>query len=428
MAKSTTPKKKKIKSSTTTKIKKELKKKAEPKPAVKDKTISFGCTLLDLMIGGGEIMGAPAGKIINIVGDKSAGKTFLATEAIAATHHKYGNKFDWNYDDGEDGYTFDTKKLYGFDIMNKDTLKSKQIEYFDTNTRKFLKTKLKKGQIGLYVLDSLDGLSDEEKKERAEKRFKQAEAGKAVKDEGTYGTASAKFLSSEFFKDKTGEFANHKASLFIISQVREKINPLPFEKKLKRSGGKAMDFYAWAVIWLATVFKIKKKDRAVGVLVKATLDKSKTPRPFRSCKFIFYFDYGVDDIGTSLNYLYDVWGMQGLNKNSKAIPWDGGKERTVKNIKDFLEREDVLSKYRKIKKRDTGKDTITIDHSIEWIQSKEELKIKFDKEFGKLYEYEELCAKIDGDPKLQERLRNMVIYKWEQEEAEIATPRKRKYS
>lgn len=45
---------------------------------------------------------------------------------------------------------------------------------------------------------------------------------------------------------------------------------------------------------------------AVGVVVKAKTTKSKTPRPFRECFFSFLYDYGLDNIGTSIDYLFDL--------------------------------------------------------------------------------------------------------------------------
>ena len=114
-------------------------------------------------------------------------------------------------------------------------------------------------------------------------------AGKEIKDKGTYGMATPKFLSSEFFKTQTGKFADKNASLIIVSQVRENLNAGMFGKKHKRSGGKALDFYAHTVLWLTTWIKIKKKDvdgneRQIGVIVEAKTEKSKTPRPYRTCK------------------------------------------------------------------------------------------------------------------------------------------------
>ena len=53
-----------------------------------------GCTLIDLTVGGGQL-GFPYGKIINLVGDKSSGKTFLKNEIIAWNKHHYKKQFNW---------------------------------------------------------------------------------------------------------------------------------------------------------------------------------------------------------------------------------------------------------------------------------------------------------------------------------------------
>ena len=66
---------------------------------IPEKFLPFGCTLLDLVVGGGDGMGMGAGKVLNIQAEKSAGKTFIACEMIAASRHKYKNKLKWVYDD-----------------------------------------------------------------------------------------------------------------------------------------------------------------------------------------------------------------------------------------------------------------------------------------------------------------------------------------
>ena len=82
-----------------------------------------GCKLIDLVVGGAKgVYGFPAGKFINIVGDKSAGKTFLSNEIIANTYHTMGDKFKWIYDDCESGYSFNSVEMYGFEIINENSL------------------------------------------------------------------------------------------------------------------------------------------------------------------------------------------------------------------------------------------------------------------------------------------------------------------
>ena len=71
-----------------------------------------------------------------------------------------------------------------------------------------------------------------------------------------------KYLSQEFFPQLCDTIENCNVLVIIISQIRENCDMFSFEK-YSRSGGKAMDFYAHSVLWLATCKKIEKKDMAV---------------------------------------------------------------------------------------------------------------------------------------------------------------------
>lgn len=93
---------------------------------------SSGCTVFDLILGGG----LPVGKIVNIVGDNSSGKTLLACEAIAAARKHFGDKLRWRYDDAEAGFSFDSELLYGFEIVDPDKAPSATIEEFELNLHK----------------------------------------------------------------------------------------------------------------------------------------------------------------------------------------------------------------------------------------------------------------------------------------------------
>ena len=122
-----------------------------------------GCDLLDTVVGGGEGMGYPAGRIVNFVGDKSSGKTFLAIEVIVASYYKYKKKLKWCYDDSESGFSFNTKNIYGIEIMPVDKdkrKKSKTVEDLYCNVREFAEG-LSENEMGIYVCDSLDGVGSE---------------------------------------------------------------------------------------------------------------------------------------------------------------------------------------------------------------------------------------------------------------------------
>jgi len=91
-----------------------------------------GCTLLDLIT-----VERPFGRVVNIVGDKSSGKTFLSIELINACRKKFGDKLKWIYDDAERGFSFDTNELYGFDVIedmcDPDFIPSETVEKLSVN-------------------------------------------------------------------------------------------------------------------------------------------------------------------------------------------------------------------------------------------------------------------------------------------------------
>jgi recombination protein RecA len=379
-----------------------------------------GCDVLDLVVGGGQGMGYPAGKIINIVGDKSSGKTFLACEIIANAFHRYGTKLKWVYDDAESGFTFNTKELYGVEIMPqnpKERVKSRTVEDMFCNYKLFLRN-LKEDELGIYVVDSLDGLTSDENEKRGAERLKAFEEDKEFK-QGSYQMGAAKFLSQEFFKGITEETEEKNCLLIIISQVRANIDPMSFDK-YTRAGGKALDFYAHTVLWLAYLTKIVRKERSVGVVVKAKTTKSKTPRPYRECIFTLLFDYGLDNIGTNIDFLFDLRTDAGrMNKEGNAIIWDG-KDQTVANLQAFLEQESHLEKYKKeyknIKKSDM----------LQYIKETPELEANFAKFFGSPMSRDELISYIE-QKKLSKELTRRVIEQWEAIEESIRSNRPPKY-
>lgn len=382
---------------------------------------STGADLLDEVVGGGVTKGFSAGNIINIVGDKAVGKTFLICELIAAVRNRYGKKLKWKYDDAESGFTFDTEELYNFEIMpkdKKDRFKSRTVEEFYCNYRTFIES-LKSGELGIYVMDTLDGLTSKEQQKRGNKRYSAHLKGKEF-DEGSYQLNKPKYLSQEFFPDVSDWTEKKNVLLVIISQTRDKINSI--FKEQTRAGGKALDFYGHTALWLSVVSKTKKKGRIVGVVIKAKTKKSKTPRPFRECVFPLLFDYGVDNVGANVDYLFDLRGEDyELLKKAQSIVWDG-RETNLSNLKEFMEKKGKLGVYRK-----EVESTIKKSNLLEWIGGQEDLKADFEKTFGIPMTREELIAWIEEKQKEKE-LTKRVLEKWEKTESEIRTRRKSKYS
>jgi recombination protein RecA len=309
----------------------EIKQTSKKKIVANIKFIPSGITLLDLVLGGGW----PIGTMVNIVGDKSSGKTYLTIESIIhAMKRDWKRKFDWFYDDAEGGFSFDTTTMYGVQIIPDDQVPSTTVEDFAGNLKHQLDN-IDEGSLLIYALDSLDGLSSDAERKRDVERQKALEAGKEY-EKGTYAMEKQKFMS-EFFRLRASELKHKNALLIIISQVRQNINAMMFGEKYVRSGGKALDFYASTILWLAETEKKKKKDRVVGITIKAKTKKAKISAPFRECFLDLIFDYGIDNVGSNISYLYDLKTPQGKEKEGKTkLDWDG-QEFTKAKLTTYIE-------------------------------------------------------------------------------------------
>ena len=341
----------------------------------KPKYITTGCTLRDLELGGDTgCFGYQVGKMYNLVGDSSTGKTLVAVQSIVANYFALGDKFVWCYDDAEKGCTFDVEHMYGMKqpLMDAESPSSETVEELYNNIRKFQQS-VKPSQIGLYVVDSLDSITSMATIQRGDDRYKKFEENKEFK-EGTYAMDKQKFLSQEFFPDIARRIEGSNIVLLIISQVRDKINATMFEKKQTRAGGRALQFYCHSVEWLAAVQKREMEDEASGLrsggVIVCETEKSKTPRPYRKAVIAIDFSIGIDDIASNVDYLYDL--------------------RTDKTYK----------------LRPTKRDKLDWD--------------------GGLYTRDELCDYI-YDNELESELRQRVIDKWEENESKLVNRRKTRF-
>ncbi len=307
----------------------------EPIKKKKKEHLTFaktGSTLLD--IAGGFAFG----KIVNIVGDNSTGKTLLAMECIAQSKNKFGKKLKWVYDDAEAGFSFDPEAMYGIKVLSDDGSASETVEDFEYNLNKEL-DKLKSDEYLIYVLDSLDGISSNEEKCRQEERHKYIKAkreGKKPKElTGSYQTEKPKKMS-EFFRLQKNNIKNKNCLLIIISQVRDKIGAT-YGDKQTRTGGKALDFFASVIWWLAVLEKVKIKDTEIAVVIRARNKKNKVAKPYRKINMHILFDYGIDDITSNIEYLYDLRTPTGdLKAKGEKIIWDG-KEYSLKGLVRHIE-------------------------------------------------------------------------------------------
>ena len=318
---------------------KTVKKKASPTMEL----TSSGADILDLALGGG----VPWGKIINIVGDKSTGKTLIVCELIYRAIQKYKETLTWKYDDSEAGFSFDTKAIWGFELPDEDN-NSETVEDFISNVRKSLDGHLGTNNKFIYVLDSLDGLSSEAEIKRAADREAARDSGKEEK--GSYKMEKAKLLS-EFFRLLKSDIKDSNCLLIIISQIRDKIG-VTFGKKTTRTGGRALDFYASQVIELAEVEKLDEtvegNSRKTGVSIRANVTKNKVGKPFRQADFKILFDLGIDNVDSNLCFLFDLTTPAGRTSKKIKVDWDGEEFTSRKKLIAYIEENDQEEELKKL--------------------------------------------------------------------------------
>jgi RecA/RadA recombinase len=256
--------------------------------------IPTGCSVLDEALSGGIALG----RTVNIVGDKSAGKTLLAMEITANFHTVFAAQgarsryaeseaaFDKPYA-GALGMPVDLIEFNngGKPLQTVEDLYDDMVRFMDENP----------GVPKLYIIDSLDALSDDEEME-------------AAFDKDSFGGKKPKLIG-QLFRRLIDRMEEEKMAFVVVSQIRDVMNAGPFQEKTKRSGGRALDFYATHIIWLNEMGKIKrtmaKIDRIVGVDVRARIRKNKVGLPFRECEYPVLFGYGIDDMMASAKWLVE---------------------------------------------------------------------------------------------------------------------------
>ena len=285
--------------------------------------IPTGSTLLNLALSDKWDGGWPAGKIANLIGDSSSGKTFLALTAFAemARDKQFENHL-LIFDDVEAASEFDMKSLFGARTAKriqapphaKELAGSDTIQDFEVN----IHLALDNGSPFLYILDSFDALTSEEEQDKTDKRVQAAIKGKAM-ETGSYGMEKAK-KSGEILRKVKSRLSNNGSTLVIISQTRDNINPMSFTKKT-RSGGKALKFYSTHELWTAVGGTIKRKDVPVGVLCKIKVTKNKLTGKVREVTVPIYYDYGLDDIESCVDWLVNNkhWTIQGRTIDASNV-------------------------------------------------------------------------------------------------------------
>lgn len=277
------------------------------------------------------------GKIENLVGDSSAGKSFLALSGLAeCCHLPRFDDYRLIYDDVEQADEFDHEYLFG-DLQKRleapggidddgDPVHSDTVQDFHFHVLDALKV----GKPFIYVLDSLDLLTAEEDQKKIQEQHKAHKKGQSTA--GTYGMAKPKYVSW-MLRDLKKLLKESNSMVLIVSQTRANIDPRSFEKKT-RSGGTALKFASCHETWMAVIKKHKSKGLVTGVSTRVKCKKNKITGKIRDCDYNIYYDYGIDDIGSCVDFLVkqEVWKKRANTILSPDLDLEGGRDGLIRKI------------------------------------------------------------------------------------------------
>jgi recombination protein RecA len=278
-------------------------------------TISTGALSIDWALGVG---GIPRGRIAEIFGPESSGKTTLALHVVAEAQRRGGLAA---FIDAEHAMDPEYSRKLGVDI---DNLLVSQPDSGE-QALEILEVLVRSGALDVCVVDSVAALVP-----RAELEGEMGDSHVGLQAR----------LMSQALRKLTGAVSKSRTCLIFINQIREKIG-IMFGNPETTSGGRALKFYASIRIDIRRIGAIKEGEVTVGSRTKLKVVKNKVAAPFRSAEFDILYGEGISRTGdlVDLAVLHKLIDKSGSWLSIGEMRLGQGRE----NAKQFLkENPDIL--------------------------------------------------------------------------------------